>query len=450
MQQASKEDFLNKIITMSIDDNESIKLIQIINSPIPKSIKHCFVSYSENLFKQYNFFNFGSDHFDFTAYDVRKSISNLEKHIKENTILTRDKYLEILKYYFQLQYDFLCKPVSTLSNFIFKDSPDKPVSEILADFKNFIDYTYYSEVLSHYIEEKKIEVLSKNEFISIIEKINSAVIKRLSIEEIAWMPRPISDFFNQIEPVEQVDIDLMIGFYEDIQIQGIADALKLEKSIRGRESINFEEIHKIISKIDDIFDIKLENIKQPQVETDKNTEPVRSAIQVDKTKSAIESSQTIQIEEETIKPEINFSESRQNPDSLSEMIESSDEVIENDYFVPVKADERFQNIHIPNEENKKNETTIQKKESVPAKDFDPGKYFSTNEEKLFIKKLFKKKHEYFQTSVNRIAASDSWEVAAKNIDHIFTKYDIDPFSKYALEFTNKIQSIYLTKEKNDN
>ena len=65
--------------------------------------------------------------------------------------------------------------------------------------------------------------------------------------------------------------------------------------------------------------------------------------------------------------------------------------------------------------------------------------FSLEEERTIIKHVFHENEDQFHSAVEESLAAESWEDAAHSIDHYFLMNDVQPFTREAILFTNRIQ-----------
>lgn len=66
--------------------------------------------------------------------------------------------------------------------------------------------------------------------------------------------------------------------------------------------------------------------------------------------------------------------------------------------------------------------------------------FTIEEERSIIKNVFHHNEEQFRAAVKEALDAESWDDAAHTIDHYFLMNDVEPFTKEAILFTNRLQS----------
>jgi hypothetical protein len=79
----------------------------------------------------------------------------------------------------------------------------------------------------------------------------------------------------------------------------------------------------------------------------------------------------------------------------------------------------------------------------PPKPLPP--VFSLDEERSIIKYVFHQNEEQFRTAMQEALATTTWDDAAHAIDHYFLMNDVEPFTKEAILFTNRLQNRFSEK-----
>jgi hypothetical protein len=69
-------------------------------------------------------------------------------------------------------------------------------------------------------------------------------------------------------------------------------------------------------------------------------------------------------------------------------------------------------------------------------------------ERKVLKKVFNRDRDAFDDAMRRLAAVDSWRQASQVLDEVFIRYDVDPYSRTALRFTDSIYTRFIPKSHN--
>lgn len=470
------ENILNIAKLRTIGYEQKIKVGNILNLHLPKSIKQFFLLESEALLGQEKVIKYNIERFDQTNLEVKKAISQLENVLKENCVFHRNEFVSLLEKAVKLQINYLFRPRWTLSRFVYKSNHSRTNQEISSLFRYFSDYTYYNDIIIGYLENKGIDNLSDTEFNKLLMKVDNAILKRYTRKEIAYMPKPLLDFINygNKQPSNQINIDFLIIFYQDKELFGITSALKLEKEIRGKIQVTLEDLAKIIEKLDNLKLAEQMAGKEKQVESEKE-------YRKDAAYSHLKDNKYF------LKSQLNDPQDYLNQDLLVEpkdkiQIRESSELMESIGFLRVdnkeisdlkdsefKLEEAEDDLGIENfeqifEENLKrkdidvkledpqiSENLLSRKISKSDVSSDRSRIeinITENEGKMLIKKIFNKDEEKFKKALLDLCRCSSWKEAAAYIDKIFVENDINPYSNPAIEFTNKVQIAFLSSSNN--
>ena len=85
--------------------------------------------------------------------------------------------------------------------------------------------------------------------------------------------------------------------------------------------------------------------------------------------------------------------------------------------------------------------------SEPPKPLPP--LFTLEEERSIVKNVFHQNEEQFRTAVKEALGAQSWDDAAPTIDHFFLMNDVEPFTKEAILFTNRLQNRFGKQTKHE-
>ena len=156
MFEVETEKLINISKSKTIGFEKKIKLNQIIETGIPKSIKNYFYLESEALLYRENYFRIDRERFDVTSPEVKRAVLNFDEILKLNCVFLRNEFILLLEKSVSLELNFLSKPRWTLIKFIYKDANSKSIDEIAALMRYFVDYSYYNDILLGYLAKKDI------------------------------------------------------------------------------------------------------------------------------------------------------------------------------------------------------------------------------------------------------------------------------------------------------
>jgi hypothetical protein len=66
-------------------------------------------------------------------------------------------------------------------------------------------------------------------------------------------------------------------------------------------------------------------------------------------------------------------------------------------------------------------------------------------ERKVVKRVFQKSREEYEAALENLNAADTWRAASKVLDELFVRFEVDPYSRTAIRFTDSVYGRYLPK-----
>jgi hypothetical protein len=433
---------LNEFIkSRTIGLDKSIKLIQILEAPISVAIKNYFKLEAEALLSNEKYFNINKERFDITNTSVIKSLSILEDNLKNNCIFLRNEFVQLLGKAIDLELNYLTKPRRTITKFIFKNDLKKRVTEIKSLLRYFLNYSYINEILIGYFEKKNIDEVSISDFDKLLKKIDSSFIQNYSQYEIASMPKALLDFINYSNSVKSksIDISVLLSFYDDKELLGITSALNIEKEKNKVTSLSVDDLFLIVQNTKDIYksDYNREFILSSEKTSDEgnDTNKIKPLVFAEK-----ETLLTSQLNEPPDEVSNTGMQSKIKNDDSKDTTTNSSNLSNNMVLMDAKKETKKIAKIISDFDY---EFTVVSGVLHSNKNQYVSFYIPDEDEKVFIKKLFDKNIYEYKAAIRKLSGLKDWYEASSFIDELFIKYKIDPYSKPAINFTDKIHSGFL-------
>ena len=433
---------LNELIkSRTIGFDKNIKLIQILEAPISIAIKNYFKLEAEALLSNEKYFNINKERFDITNISVIKSLSTLEDNLKNNCIFLRNEFVQLLGKAIVLELNYLTKPRRTITKFIFKNELKKRVTEIKSLLRYFLNYSYINEILVGYFEKKNVDEVSISDFDKLIKKIDSSFIQTYSQYEIASMPKALLDFINYSNNVKSknIDISVLLSFYDDKELFGITSALNIEKEKNKITSLSIDDLFIIVQNTKDIYksDYNRGIVLSPQETNDEgnDTNKVKPLVFAEQ-----ETFLTSQLNDPSDEVPSNEVQSKLGNDDPKDTTTSSSDVSNSAVLTKTKKETK-KIAKIINDFDY--EFTVVSGVLHSSQSQYVSFYISDEDEKIFIKKLFDKNIYEYKAAIRKLSGLKDWYEASSFIDELFIKYKIDPYSKPAINFTDKIHVGFL-------
>jgi hypothetical protein len=69
-------------------------------------------------------------------------------------------------------------------------------------------------------------------------------------------------------------------------------------------------------------------------------------------------------------------------------------------------------------------------------------------ERKVLKKVFNRDRAAYDEAMARLSTAETWRQASQVLDELFIRFDVDPYSRTALRFTDSIYTRYVPKSHN--
>lgn len=401
---------LNVVRTRTIGEGEEILLKDILAAPIHPSIKAYFRAEIEKIFLQERAKEIRSKKF---SYGIPEIVS-LQKQIDRLLVLhyhfTRPEFETLLDESVHFQFNYLCRPQWTLLHFIFGEKRRASASTIEQKLTYCVDYSYYSYLIRRYISYHGYTELQYEDFRTLLKKIDEEVTAQHTPTELAFMLRPLFAFLEATLPPQTTErtipINAAIVFFEDKHLNDIRERLEVERDIKGISHITIPQL----------IDI-LHSLRSPDAVANTFYAPEFKDIPLsDVTENLLQSEE--QISEQTEKEGHENLQTSFSPEDTKQTHEEETAVV---------SEKQYPGTTLV--------TTVPKLLSS----------FSRREQEKIIKKLFHKNESEFQATLLQLEQLSSWEDVAHFLDVFFISRNIDPFSEFAILFTDKVYDYYHTR-----
>lgn len=221
-----------------------------------------FVAHADWWIYELNLERSGDVRFDFNAPSVSPLLKETDKVLRETVRFSYDELLSTIDVAVKVRLNFLCRPRTTLTWFIFRGEPTKPINEIWLRLNYFSEYSYLAEgfrqwAQANYTVHPSHELLSVVEFDTLIADIDNATILELSPYQFTDLLEPVYEFFSQAGKLPEnsaVPIEALIIFLDDKGVDLIAKELERmyydEHIDRLTRNDFLEVVTKIVSELE--------------------------------------------------------------------------------------------------------------------------------------------------------------------------------------------------------
>lgn len=378
---------LNKLtLIRTIGSADRISLKEVLAAEIPLPLRNMIRSDVEQKLQDELRNNFVNSRFDFSHPEVVSLQNRMNSILVLNYSFNRHEFLELAHDAIHLLFNYLIRPQWTLRSFIFDNTTQVSSGVVIKSLRNFSIYDYLKDLMVRIIQEKNIKLMTVNEFQSLIWKCDREFIRRKDGYQLAQITLPLFDFINygNRENKSTVATKGLIRLFEDKGMRTVVDRLQIEVQ-RNVSEISFDELCVLLEDLRKTFDgFEFENTLQ------KN--PVEEPVPTPLEDSPVV---TITIDE-------------------SEAVGKNDSVSDKPSTKP----------QLPPLEN----------------------FFDREEQKRFVKKIFKKNEKDFSDAISDINNMTSWKEASKYVDEIYILNDVDLYSPEATRFTEITYKRFFSKK----
>jgi hypothetical protein len=400
--EAEIESIIHAVRVKTIGEEDDVFLKKILTANIHPAIKAYFKAEVEKVLTHERGLEYRSKKFPYSLAEVKSLEEQIDLLLVQNYHFSLQEFESVLDESVHFQFNYLCRPQWTLLNFIVGDQRRVASSTIEKRLKYCIDYTYFPELIKRFLVDHGLAEVTYEEFKSLIEKIDHEVVAQHSSFELAHMTRALFDFVESGKMVPQVEfeqqtlpINAAIVFFDDKHLDDI------------RVRLEFERDHNRVIQItaDRLADI----IEIVRVGNEEATALPTASLEI--APDEIEKAGSQATDQDTSHEQIAGQNTYNQEESESSKTTS---------IVFGEDDEKFLT-------------------SMPsAKRKEILDLLSEKEHQLVVKKLFFNDEPAFQGAVTEVSLLSTWKSVAQYLELLFRANDVDPFSKVAVLFTDKL------------
>jgi hypothetical protein len=202
--------------------------------------------------------------FDQTNDDLLRIIYKLEDELKVSIRMSIFEFEQMLKNIIGIRFNYICRPLTTLSHLIYKNEIEVPINDIQNYMEYFIEYHYLLEGFTEWVENNfDTNFLTKSEFENLIKEIDDEYIYNLDENEFLELLKPIYKVFSidglEDEITDQLPIESLIIFFSEKGISQILEIL-INEFENDNLLISYDKISQLINnlineKVDENFDV---------------------------------------------------------------------------------------------------------------------------------------------------------------------------------------------------
>lgn len=396
-------------------ETDKISVSNLFNLNLPDSIKH-YISKEIEIRVEHEFNEIKKfSKFDFNHPSVKPLVEELKVLLKFTKELDENELSLLLKFALDLNMDYLLKPCDTLKTFVFRYEEFQTVGVIKERLKFITKYEYFPILINEYFNRTGITKIHRDNFVDLLYKIEKEYTKDFTIVD-------HYEIFSQFKSF-LMELNLFINDYPEYEAflihlkdKNHSDIAKFLEERKEHFKSSGENIKSYLQFL--LQSVSKDVVKEFKVEAEQSLDSFTSeqlmVTGLEKLSSGInEKSNEI---DSNLKGEISNQDLRQKEVfASSEKIEQKISTERNELYEKLKSGqpERSQKIL---DRNLDGLMPNRLKKKIVRKIFD-GNEMMFNE---------------FMSSINKVK---NWDEASFLLTELFDKKNIQPFSKWAIKFT---------------
>jgi len=448
-----------------------INMGRLLNSSIhPAVIKYCSAEIDNQIRKDRTKLLTDS-FFDYSGKEISKYFNLMTEQIRNNYKMKSDDLKKLVIKAVSFNANYVVRPGWTLLKFIYNEEKDKTIPDILSYFEYIYYYDYQVKVLAAFIQKRKTEAISKDEFIMIINKIDKEIIASNRKEILKDGVVSIAEFFNEGGLNKDKVAPYLVEYY--LKDKKFTEALEVLQKMFPGENKQKQPLRDILARLSTALK---EEIQIPEPEQTVTAQPETEDIPPMEEIAAPPHDETEVSHQESIpfsmEKEVETSESA-FPEEIKEEAASDlkDEVIEQVPDIPEQYDEKISVVKVEEEpeelspppvgkpskkefsfryyireENKKEPVEDNGTETVSSGNVDQKNdifnFLTKKEIDRIVGSVFNDDQDEFAATVDKIVECHSYNEASTVLKGVFKNFRINPYSKDAVMLTSAVASYF--------
>ncbi len=342
---------------------------------------------------------------DYSRAEVQAMLKDVRSLIKKSHEFTREEFLELADKASKFIFNYVIRPRWTLEKFLFKGDSEISRESIEAASRFFSSYSYYPKGIIEYLDFHGMNMLDLETWKKIHAKIDEHLLTTLpdKLNNLTWSLFNLFDFASGLD---KIPADAMILFFRDKSASEIVDRIEFARDVRSLRSIDSLSLLRILeapsSDLTQNIAVLPETPEAPKefhtFERQRVTHPIHPEVPA-----------------ETPRPE----PARREPERTQEQVAQP--------AAPQFPEQKG----APPERKEKPQISIRK-------------FMTAKLEEKVIKKIFRGSRSAYQIGVHKLDECSDWPSASRVVEGIFIDNEVDPFSKYAVAFTDAVSAKFRT------
>jgi hypothetical protein len=494
-------EIIKQIIAEStIGERNAIKLNEVVAADLPSGVKAYIIADVTKHFEK----ELQQTAFERIAKGVASTITGqraIMRTLAMEFTLSREGYIKVVEDTVFFLENYLCRPRWTLQQLMFEQGQTITFDEMIKKLELAVEYSYFALLIERHARRAGWRLISAQQFASLVERIDTEVVKNHSPRELALLTKPIFDFllFGDTSMDRPVPIGAILLFFEDKKMVQEKEHIERMYQLKPHKQISLnqliamlEEFHAMSTAVKaDVeqaekellapLEAKHAELHQPSAASDEvpaegvdsaeriAEEPEREATTLETAEHEIPHDPVVEHIVEASRVDILSTEREQRSDSLDALPDAVDAM-----FIEASANEPTTNdVAQPEpttseqdvppsmgqqptvvnpqvlteyaQERARLSAAIMNFPDTPAKQIRPELLdvedaFSSEQRAKFIRRVFKSNEADYVVFINSVNKANTWREAQVHLRQLYEINNLDVRSPDIVEFTDAMHA----------
>jgi hypothetical protein len=411
--EAHLEALTRSLAERTIADRPAIRLNEVIAASLPKAVT-TYLQAEVLRSLELDLRNGAAlRHIDRDSPGMHQLVTSFARSLSYAYTFERASYLPALDDAVHFAANYLFRPRWTLEQFLFEEHPSATVSSMEVRLASVTEYTYLGEILLRILHRRGAAEVPVEEVRTLLAKIDDQVVQQHSPRELANLTRPIFTFMLQGDEATDrpIPVEPLLLFFEDKKMTFLRDYLAGIVDVRRVPGLSFADLATLIEDLYNADARRTAPAGGPP-EAVPMAEPVPSApapsdMEVTPPEPFPAMTEPAPTEEEPGAPPPEPAASPAPP--------------------PAQVNPAL------------SLTFAGMMESRPTGLPVFEELITDHQRKRFVKKIFHRDADYYQTVLAALQEMTGWEQASAYLQEFYRTNELDPFAGDVVEFTDVVQ-----------
>ena len=345
--------------------------------------------------------------FDLSKPEIQALFKEVRHILKISHEFTREEFMELADKASKFLFNYVIRPKWTLEKFLFKGENSVDAVSIRKASRFFHYYAYYPKGIMEYLDFHGKTTIDIETWKKLHAKIDEHLVSTLPAR-LSSLTSPLFGLFKFSSDTDRIPTDAAALFFKDKSANEIVDRVEFAREVKNIRSVD-------VMTLAMILEATSRDVDQNIAVLPKTEEPPKEFKSFERQKVTHPLHP-----EEPPAPQI------------------PDVVLNETPGGPTRPEQSKPVIRPPQPPRVEQPRHQEAQRSTPTTSV--RNYMSAKLEDKIIKKIFRGSRSAYQICLHKLDDSADWHSASRIVEGVFIDNDIDPFSKYAVSFTDAVSA----------